>query len=231
MKVDRINFYKEHFRTFLSEDETIGEAYKYDALEHFQSNWDLGAIDLKEMFDRSLSAKISGRLWSGSTHSPKSVMLEFIELNREFVRSTFRDLFDDSKDVVMRMQRFSFHCDVLLKEIYSVNKKLVSHKHNPRMVSVYLSLRYPDKYTVYDYKTFTRCMGLFESANLPLELEIDKFFRLCDALYKIITKDDTLVALHQKRIESLGINYIPSHFIVHDFLEYVASNSHALLTK
>ena len=229
MKVERINHYKEHYKEYLKEDEVIMEAYKYDALNNFQNNWDLGELDLKEMFNRSLSSKLSGRLWAGSTNSPKSVMLSFIDINKEFVRSTFRDLFNESKDVVMRMQRFSFHCDQLLRNLLDINKKIVSHKHNPRMVTVYLALRYPDKYNVYDYQTFTKCLHLFDSANIPLELEIDKYFRLSNSVYKILAEDEELMNLHESRIRDLGIEYRPGLFMVHDFFEYLKINSKSLV--
>lgn len=224
MKVDLIQSYKEHYKTFLREDEDISEVYKYDALDHFQKSWDLSALDLHTMFNKSLNSSISGRLWMGSVNSPKSVMLQFIDTNKEFVRSTFRDLFDENKDVVMRMQRFSFHCDQMLKVLLDKKVKIVTHKHNPRMVTVYLSLRYPDKYCIYEYKTFVKCMELFESRNVPLELEIDKFFTLSRSIFKILSSDDELMALHQQRIESENIPYNSNLMIVHDFMEFINYN-------
>jgi len=220
MKVEKINYYKDLYKVHLKSDDTLSELFKYDSLMNFQSNWDLEALDFKDMFNRSFSSKISGRLWGGSVNSAKSIMLTFIEKHKEFVRSMFRDLLDEKKDVVMRMKRFTFHCDQLLRELQDIDKKVVVHRHNLRMISVYLGFVYPNVYTIYDYKSFAKCLKLFESKNVIEEFEIDKFFTMSRTLLTILSKDEELVDAHRSRIKSSGVDIEDSLLLVHDFIEF-----------
>ena len=58
-------------------------------------------------------------------------MLRFLEHDRESVRVMFKDLFNENKDIIMRMDRFRFHCDELLADLQQKHKKI--RQSSPRL--------------------------------------------------------------------------------------------------
>ena len=121
------------------------------------------------MYDKSLSSNISARLWGGSTNSAKSVMLQFIDLNKEFVRSMFRDLYTEDKDLSLRISRFKVHCSELLAVMQKAGSPMSHHFHNDEEVSIYLAFNNPDTYNLFNYGPFNIMMNRLEAKNIPQE--------------------------------------------------------------
>jgi len=218
MKVDKINAYKDVFKEHLLVTQTYNELYKYECLAHFQKNWKLDELDLKTMYDASLSSNISARLWGGSTNSAKSVMLQFIDQNKEFVRSMFRDLYNEDKDLGLRISRFKYHCSQMLSELQQKGLKINHHMHNDAEVSVYLAFNAPDKYNIFNYAPFNIMMNRLEAKNIPQEFEIERYFKLCKGLYTMLSKDGELLEIHGKLRNDNQYYQEDTMLIVHDFL-------------
>jgi len=227
MKVEKINHYKDKFKKHLHqlvEDYTpYEEAYKYENLLNFQQNWDLGDLDFHSIFNKSFKSKISNKLWGGSKDSPKSMMLEFINLNKEFVRTAFRDLFNEEKDITMRINRFGFHCDQMLDQSLEAKKKFNTHHHEDRkMAALYLSFNAPELYTLFEYPIFKKTMELLDTRSVPEKFEIERYFKLSKGLNTLISKDEELMEWHKELIKP----YDQVHFgqmIVHDFYIFCGS--------
>lgn len=122
------------------------ERFKWQAIKCFQDNWDIDAPDFAEMLDRSL-AKTSNLLASYN-HFPKAMITEFADASPEEVRSMFADLFDENRDVVERIDRFKAESAALLKKYKS---DAANHYQDENAISVYLWLRFPDKYYIYKF--------------------------------------------------------------------------------
>jgi len=218
MKVHLIKEYIEKYKTFLDSEIPYYEAYKWECVSNFQEHWNLGAEDLRTMYKQSLSSIYSAKLWKGSKNSPKSVMLKYFKSNPEFARDAFRDLFNEELEVILRMDRFSYHCDQLLPELIKFDRKADRHYHDDfRILSVYLALKYPQKYCVFDYKPFKKMMVKLETQDVPAEFEIGRFFKLMQGLYKILIKDKELLEIHAKKIEGEEFYKEPCMMLVHDF--------------
>jgi len=216
LKVDKINAYKEVFKKHLEVTQSYNELYKYDALANFQKNWDLSELDLAKTYDQSFSSELSGRLWGGSQNSAKEMMLRFIEHDKEFVRSMFRDLYNENKDLGMRVNRFQLHCDELLTALQEKNQNLNHHFHTTEEVGLYLCFNEPETYPLYHYASFQIMMQRLESRSIPEEWETERYFKLCSGLYKLLSRDEELVKMH---IEKRGEYYDkPTLLMVNDFL-------------
>lgn len=218
MKVDKINAYKEVFKNHLTITQNYNELYKYECLQNFQTHWDLGALDLKTVYDKSYSSNISGRLWGGSTNSPKSIMLKFMDMDKEFVRSMFRDLYNEDKDLGMRINRFKFHCDQLLEKLQETEQQWNDHFHTDEEVALYLAFQYPKTYNLYNYGPFSIMMQRLELKNIPEDYQSERYFKLCKGLYTMLSKDEELLELHRaKRADEVyyGDNTM---LMVHDYL-------------
>ena len=182
-----------HYITSLSYD----ELYKWEALKIFHNNWDIEAVDFKKVYDNSFNSRYGNNLWANPHWFPKAVMLRFIDHDKERVRQMFRNLYNEEDDIDKRIERFVFHCDRILEEIYSVDKSVKNHFHDgQRIVSLYLAFRFPEKYAIYKYTEFRAFMERVQSTDIPGTGEYERFFRFVRTLNNILKSDNDLMKLH-----------------------------------
>lgn len=142
------------------------EAYKYVAIDTFQQNWDLDAIDFYQMFRNSFS-KAANLVYQNS--------MGFINLLAQSfpneVRNMFRDLYDESLDISQRINSFQAVSDKMLPNLkVALNRSNLNAQQDERTISVYLAFRFPEKYILYkaDYYIYL-CENLNIKQNKPGE--------------------------------------------------------------
>jgi len=123
------------------------EGYKWEAVKHFQKNWDVKAEDFKEMFLNATSKTYN--LLASMNFYPRKMIEVLIDHDTERVRNMFLDLYDESIDLLERIQNYKIAADEL-KDLYS-NNEWNNHYQNANVISTFLWLRYPDKYYIYKY--------------------------------------------------------------------------------
>lgn len=224
MKLDLLrhfrNQFKEHLRSLPPQS---GSGVKWECQEIFGREWDLEALDLGKMFDRSLTHPISGSLWGGNHQSAKSIMLDFIDLNKEFVRSMFRDLFSLQKDLTMRIERFRFHCDQLLEKLQEKDRRINYHFHEDyHMPMLYLSLRYPYEFCIYDQIPFCRSLTLIGAKN-PDNSTLDRFMKIIPIYQSQLMQDEELIEALSRQTKIHDKNLLKSLWLAHDFYHFIAS--------
>jgi len=221
MKVNNIKNYIESFKTFLKEKDTSSLIYKYENLKVFRGCWDIEDLDLKSTFDKSFTSKISNQLWGGSTNSAKSMMLMFLDHNKEFCRSMFKDLFNIDKDLAMRINRFGFHCDQLLDEIKNSKDKYNNHFQTAKVISLYLCFNNPSLYCIIDYPEFSKMLKLLEAKNIPESYELDRCLKLCKGLFTLLSKDEELIQLYKSVLpEEFQTEF--NMLMVYDYYKFIA---------
>ena len=190
MKVNLINQYKDRFKEHLKSDKLRDERFKYENLSNYRQHWDLDELNVLSMYSRSYTSKTSNRLWGGSQNSGKEVMEQFIDMDKEFVRSMFRDLFDEKKAVNLRIDRFTFHCDELLGVLQRQHKKVDRHFHStPELPFLYLCFEAPLTYPLYDFDLFSKALELFEVKSPLQSYEVERYHKLSKAIFTILSKD------------------------------------------
>lgn len=141
------------YKTFLaSKDWDAQERYKWLAIKTFQDNWNPDADNYPEMLDRSLS-KTANLLASQNSYPRKMIKL-LAEWSTDEVRLMFNDLFDESQDVVERIENFKGKASDVLQR-YSHGEQ--NHYQDEHAISVYLWLRYPDKYYIFQFRLIKQC--------------------------------------------------------------------------
>ena len=141
------------------------EQYKWIAAKHFQNYWNIEAGDFASMFKEATAKHLN--LLTAQNYFPRGMILEFAEVDPEAVRQMFRDLFDESKPVVDRVNRFISESE-RLRSKYGADK-WKSHYQNVNSVSTYLWSRFPDKYYIYKY---SECKVV--SATLESDFKVKK---------------------------------------------------------
>ncbi|MBK8504053.1 MAG: hypothetical protein IPL46_18700 [Saprospiraceae bacterium] len=224
MKLELLHQYRSLFKEHLrSLPPYHGLGLKWECQEIFSQVWDLEALDLGSMFERALTHPSSGSLWGGNHQSAKSVMLDFIALNREFVRSMFRDLFSLQKDLSLRIERFHFHCDQLLDQVQQKDRRINHHFHEGyHMPMLYLSLRYPDHFCVYDKIPFCRSLALIGATN-PDESTLARFVKIMPIYQSQLLQDVELLEILIRQINLRDRNLLKSLWLAYDFYHFIAS--------
>lgn len=123
------------------------EFYKYEAVQHFQQNWDINAENFAGMLKFALSKHVNliyNISFKAINHVADNKPVE--------TRKLFESLFDESVDLFERIKTFIDKIEKLFEEI---DPKLHGMQ-DERSISTYLTFKYPEKYTFYKDSFYTK---------------------------------------------------------------------------
>ncbi|SEV90939.1 McrB family protein [Kaistella antarctica] len=155
------------------------EGYKYDAINHFQQNWNIDDPQFAKMFKKSF-AKTGNLLYQNSWGFISKSVDRFPEETREMFRKLYcEDI--DLKDKINTFQQDSEKILVLLKDDLKVEK--FNAQQDERTISVYLGFRHPDKYSLYKSSFFKEFCSEFnldpksssKESYITLQEQLPKF--------------------------------------------------------
>ena len=180
------------YKTFLgSEKWKEQESYKWKAVKTFQDNWDIDAENLPDMLTRALGDTLN--LLDTVNNFPRGMMIRFAEKDADEVRKMFNDLFDEERPLYGRMTAFKAKSQELLDAYF---EKGLNHYQGEHAISVYLWLRYPDKYYIYQYSLVKEAAKRLKTGLVfkkgRYEENINLFMNFYDELCGIIQKDQAL---------------------------------------
>ena len=195
-----------HFKKHLRSKNRFDYLYLFEAQRNWQEAWDVGLPDLALVYDRSLQNTQTRRLWKRENYEPKAMMLKFIGLQEDLVRDMFGDLFDESKEIIGRVDRFLFHADVLLEAYKDKNRTTIENRHfhddDYQIISLYLALEFPDLYAYYQFRSFRRFLVVIGSLDVPEINDLGRFFKVMRTVYKFLEKDEEVLSLHKSRLDN-----------------------------
>lgn len=166
------------------------EIYKWEAVSHFQNTFDIDAADLSKNLESSLSKTTN--LLVSRMYYPERMLIRFAEELPDETRSAISKLFDETVDIIDRINQFKAFGDVAIKKIEP--DKNLNHYQDDRAIAVYLSLRYPKKYYLYKARMVSSfCKHL--KIKLPAEESLIRYWKLADEI-KDIFKNNQLVESH-----------------------------------
>ncbi len=202
--------------------ETEKNLYKWESQQIWQNNWNLEATDIAAMYDASLDNSTTRRIWNRENYEPKRIMKTFAQMQPHFVRSMFEELFNESKDLDGRIDRFIFYCDELLKEYKTNHRSSIenNHFHDYGIISHYLAFQYPTHYTPYNFKHFQHTLQAIGAKNNPPNHDLPRYFKVMKTLFGFLKKEEELLDLHIKRLEEQHFRG-DSLLLVEDFSEYL----------
>lgn len=169
------------------------EKYKWEAIKWFQDNWDIDAPDFSAMFAKA-TEKTYNLLQSGLFY-PRAAITNWSKKDPELFRKMFKDLYDESKDLFARVKDFTTSAAKFHAEL----KDGVNHFQNTNAISVYLWLKYPDKYYIYRYSEARAIAIALKYPEVPKKSsepgEMIKAFKMYDEMKETIKKDSELINL------------------------------------
>lgn len=174
----------------------------WELAHQFQSNWDIDTTNFREMFDKSFA--LNSPLWIRDDYYPKQAMQRYIDLNDDIVRSMFKDLYNESKEIDGRISRFVYQCDEIYKLERKVKQKVLPHDHSDKkMIFIYLAFRYPDIYTLHDFSSFKRYLDQIGSPNAPIASDINRYVKVSKTIGTLLNKQKELLNTLDKKLENV----------------------------
>ena len=177
------------------------ELYKWEAVKHFQDNWDLDAEDFPAMLSRSLSK--TENLLASMNNYPRRMIKQFAQRFPQDVKSLFVALYDETVNLKERIDAFISGIEQIHKEWDG--KEAKNHYHTFNVVSTYLWLRYPDKYYIYKpsvVKNLFDRLGIYIKLT-PLKANaVIKTFEVYDSISDYLLKDLELKAMFEEVMTS-----------------------------
>lgn len=177
------------------------ELYKWEAVKHFQDNWDLDAEDFPTMLSRSLSK--TENLLASMNNYPRRMIKQFAQRFPQDVKSLFVALYDETVNLKERIDAFISGIEQIHKEWDG--KEAKNHYHTLNVVSTYLWLRYPDKYYIYKPSVVK---NLFDRLGIDIKLTplkanaVIKTFEVYDSISDYLLKDLELKAMFEEVMTS-----------------------------
>lgn len=185
--VSVIEGYKQYFPEHWED-----EKYKWEAVKHFQDNWDIEAENFGTMFKKATD-KTFNLLASGYAY-PRGMILEFAKADDTAVREMFRRLFDESLDLSDRVTEFMNTAEELRIKYNDGTWK--HHYQNTNYISTYLWLMYPDKYYIYKYELYRAVAKELDDSYLPKKNGAAETmvggFKMYDEICEILKRDAEL---------------------------------------
>ena len=180
--------YKADFKEYISR-----ELYKWEAVKHFQDNWDLEAEDFPAMLSNSLSLNKTKNLLSSMNNFPRGMIVQFAERFPNDVRSLFSALYNETVDLNERIDSFIVGIEQIHKKWDG--KEAKNHYQTLNAITTYLWLRFPDRYYIYKPSVAKR---LFEELGINIKLTplktnaVIKTYELYDSISEFLIKDEKL---------------------------------------
>jgi 5-methylcytosine-specific restriction protein B len=168
------------------------EMYKWEAIQHFQKNWDINADSFADMFMAATDKTFN--LLASMNNYPRGMIKDFAIADAEAVRSMFIHLYDETIDLSERIDQFMLAAEELRVKYDDGNWG--HHYQTVNAVSTYLWLRYPDKYYIYKYTEYRAFAKESGSDYVPKKgdgaASVVKGFRFYDEIRDIIVNDSEL---------------------------------------
>lgn len=170
-----------------------GESYKWKAIQHFQRYWDIDAADFVGMLELALG-KTYNLLASGYYYA-RSMLLEFAQDDAAGLRETFRMLYDETRDLSERVERFIGYAED--RKTNHNDSGWKNHYQDLHAISVYLWLRYPDKYYIYKYGEARSVAAELQSDFIPRKsadpANLISYYHFCDEICEQISQNEGII--------------------------------------
>lgn len=190
-----------NYKQALADGRFETENYKWKAIKCFKDNWDINAADFPEMLERSLG--MTQNLLSSYNYYPQRMIIVFAKKFPEEVRSMFANLFDESQDIVERIEKFKDDSSYILKN-FGENAK--NHYQTENAISIYLWLRYPDKYYIYKIGEIRKVAEALETnyqfKNGDYENNLRNFLDFYNEVNSKLKNDEELVNIFNSLMTS-----------------------------
>lgn len=213
-----VELYKEQFPQWWND-----EKFKWQAVKYFQENWDIDAANFSEMINRAFDANVYYSLFVSANHFPAAMIKGFAEKEPETVRKMFAELFDERKDVFLRIDQFKRIAKELNSKYSEAGK---SHFQDENTISTYLWLKYPEKYYIYKFSEVREVASVLESdykfKKGAYEYNVRNSIKFYDEICEELSKDTELVNMFKSLLDDTCDKDVALRTLTFDFGFYIS---------
>lgn len=213
-----LSLYKQDLPSFWE-----GERFKWEAIQRFQEKWNIEAEDFGAMI-KEATAK-HDYLLASMNYFPVGMIQSFASVDQERTRNMFRMLYDEGKDLALRISNFMAEAEAFRKTHDSEWK---NHYQDIRAISVYLTSRYPEKYYFYKYTELKKTVEILgDDFSFKNKSYYGAFYASCveylNGLCKKISSDEELQAIMHEKLDNDDACYKDTarHITTTDFYFYI----------
>ena len=190
---------EEAYIKYLPKYFTNNEDYKWKAVKHFNKHFDKyfekNVSDFAAMLELALE-KADNLLTAGFYYA-KAMIVQFAQEDPEGVREQFQILYDETRDLSERVSSFRAYAEDRKQNHNESGWK--STFQDLHAISVYLWLRYPDKYYIYKYGEMQPAAEVLESTFIPKRTSdlsnLIESFKICDEIREGIVRNQEILDL------------------------------------
>ncbi len=191
-----IEGYKKHFPIHWED-----EKYKWEAIKHFQEYWDIEASNFGSMFEKA-TEETANLLTTGRVFS-RGMIICFANADDEATRQMFRNLYDESQDLEIRVEKFREDADEMREKYDDGTWK--NHYQNTNAISTYLWLQFPDKYYVYKYELMRKVANELDTTYHPKRdgsaASMIGGYAMYDEICAVLQDDDEIRAMIDEALD------------------------------
>lgn len=208
------------------------ENFKWSAIKWFQEHWDINAVDFAKMFAAATETKKTYGLLNSMNNFPQKMMIEFAKADTEAARAMFLNLYDESKSIAERVEKFQTDAEQLRMKYDPGTWQ--QHYQKPMAITVYLWLRYPEKYYIYKYSVCKATALELESDFVPVKGRTVENLAgnelLFNEIKEYISREDELKAMYREVLTEEFYQDSTMRNIAFDIGFYIA-NTYAVKEK
>lgn len=196
------------------------EGYKFRAVDTFQRNYNIDAIDLRSMLEVAIE---NTNLVVGAQYYPRKTLLEFAERYPVETRAALAVLYDKEKPVFDRMTKASALFDEI-NERRNIEQGKVLHTYmGLRFLSLLSSYRYPNEISALkpsEWKVY--CRFIDESFHIPNLTSAGEQYRIysdyIEPLRVYIKSREDIAEIKSKLTEGIGFKDEEYYWMAQDVI-------------
>lgn len=202
------------YKKLVREDHNRPELYKWRNVQHYQEQFDIEAGDFHASLKNALS-----NAQNLVYHLSLSFIKKAVQYYPEEVRDMFRELYDESKDLQERVDRFSQRANELAPQVSEAHGKELNAYQDERSVSNYLAMRYPEKYPIYKDDIYQYLLEVVtEEEPKQAGEKYLHYIEVGTRLLPLITGDEDLLGLVQSTLDEECFHGEPKWLVFQDIL-------------
>ena len=156
----------------------------------YSKHWNLEASELNQMIRTCFVRDL--HFWHRPDYYPLKTMREYADINDDMVRSMYRDLYNEERNLTDRINRFIYQCDEL-RRVDKLNKvDAAPHWHDKEIVFLYLSFQYPHIYPLLIEGGFRKLLTHLKAKPLSSVLDIERYTKTSKIIYTFLGKSEIL---------------------------------------
>ena len=204
------------------------EKYKWLAIRSFKENYFKVGLSLSEKL--KLSFKDAGNLLASQNYFPAGMLVIFAKEKKAETKKMLDLLFNESFPLHDRIVGYLKKSSEIFKSLQTTGfkdwkgRKNIQTFQDTHAISVYLSLRYPDKYYIYKWSVFKTAAEVL-GYSIKARDKVDKlleFYEFCDSIKVELKKEKTFLSCYQKRLKEKQLIDPALNLLTQDFIYAIA---------